>query len=96
MTVNPACSIALAGELKSEEKVEIQASVKMGSIASRTTTILAALLFATMMTGCYDVGSWEGGGFGGWGGGGGGYYGGNTYYSNNGANAPGGRTKLYR
>src|SRR5208282_361096 len=54
----------------------------MGFIGSRKVAILGALLFAILVTGCYD-GGWGGGGPGWWGGGSPAYYGGNTYYSKN-------------
>jgi len=64
--------------------MKISAKMKKGSISSSQVRILGALLFATLLAGCYESG---------WGGGGPGYYGspgyyaspgyGNTYYSKN-------------
>ncbi len=45
--------------------------------------ILGAILFATLITGCYDGGGYYGGGGGGYYGGGGGYYGGSSVYTTN-------------
>ncbi|MGD0076344.1 MAG: hypothetical protein ABSD31_18715 [Candidatus Binataceae bacterium] len=55
--------------------------MKTEFIGSRKVTILGALLFATLVTGCYD-GGWGGGGPGWLGGENPGYYS-NNYYSNN-------------
>src|ERR1700722_20323935 len=53
----------------------------MKSIVTWKVKILCALLFATLMTGCYDGGGWGGGYPGYWGGGSPAYYS-NGFYSN--------------
>lgn len=58
--------------------MEFLAKMKMVSINSRTMTILGVLLFATLVTGCYDSGYYGSPSYYGSPG-----YGGNTYYSKN-------------
>jgi len=66
--------------------MEIAVKMKMGIIGSRKVTILGALLFATLVAGCYGPG-WGGGG--GWWGGGPGYYSTNVYRGYGGYSHPG-------
>ncbi len=61
--------------------------MKMGFVGGRKVTILAALLLATLVAGCYD-GGW-GGGPGWWGGGGPSYYSTNVYRGYGGYSRPG-------
>jgi len=67
-------------------EMKISAKMKKGSLSSRQVRILGALLFATLVAGCYESG---------WGGGGSGYYGSPAYYGSPGYYASPGYGNTY-